>query len=182
MATDVQLNRAARKWSFREQRGRVLWALVSPIFRLSPRIFWGWRRMLLRLFGAKVGADAHVYPTVRISMPWNIRIGAQAAIGDRATLYALGPIQIGERVTISQYAHLCAGSHDYRDAAMPLLKLPIEIGPDAWVCADAFVGPGVVVGSRAIVAARAVAVSDVPDDAIVAGNPARFIKPRITVV
>lgn len=61
---------------------------------------------------------------------------------------------------------------------MPLLKLPIEVRDDAWICADAFVGPGVVVGVRSIVAARAVVVKDVPDGMIVGGNPACSVKQR----
>lgn len=134
--------------------------------------------MLLRAFGAKIGRQVHIYPSVRVTIPWNIEIGDQAAVGHNSILYALGPICIGARATVSQNVHLCAGSHDYRDPAMPLLKLPIEIGDDAWICADAFVGPGVVVGVRSIVAARAVAVKDVPDGMIVGGNPACLIMRR----
>jgi putative colanic acid biosynthesis acetyltransferase WcaF len=175
MGRDITSNRAARKWSIREQAGRAAWALATPLFRLSPRPLWGWRRMLLRAFGARVGAHAHIYPTVRITIPWNLEIGEQAAVGDRAILYALGPITIGSRVTISQYAHLCAGTHDWRDPAMPLVKTPLVLEDDAWVCADAFVGPGVRVGKAAIVGARAVVMKDVPPGITVGGNPAREI-------
>ncbi len=175
---DVEANRRAAKWSRRELAGRALWALSRPLFALSPRPLWGWRRFLLRLFGAKVGRDVHIYPTVRIAVPWTLSIGAQSAVGDRAILYDLGPLTIGERVTISQHAHLCGGTHDHRDPAFPLVKSPIVIGDDAWICADAFVGPGVTVGEKAIVAARAVAVRDVPAGSIVGGNPARVISAR----
>lgn len=178
MATDISSNRAAQKWSASAQIGRILWWVAAPLFRFSPRTLWGWRRMLLRTFGAKVGADAHIYPSVRITIPWNLDIGVQAAVGDHAILYALGPIQIGARATISQYAHLCAGTHDWRDPAMPLVKSPLVIGEDAWVCADAFVGPGVTVGQGAIVGARAVTMKDVEPRAIVGGNPAQIISQR----
>ena len=180
MTNDITSNRAAQKWTAREQAGRVLWALATSLFRFSPRMLWGWRRMLLRMFGAKVGANAHIYPSVRIGIPWNLEIGEQAAVGDRAILYALGPIRIGARATISQYAHLCAGTHDWRDPAMPLVKTPLVIGEDAWVCADAFVGPGVTIGDRAIVGARAVTMKDVAARAIVGGNPAQVIGSRDT--
>jgi putative colanic acid biosynthesis acetyltransferase WcaF len=139
---------------------------------------WGWRRFLLRCFGAHVGREVHIYPTARIMIPWNISIAEHSAIGDRAILYALGPITIGRQATISQGAHLCAGSHEYRRADMPLTKEPITISDGAWVCADAFVGPGVKVGEFAIVGARAVAMKDIEAWAIVAGNPARAIKQR----
>jgi putative colanic acid biosynthesis acetyltransferase WcaF len=108
---DVEANRRSRKWSNVELGKRVLWALLRPLFSLSPRIIWGWRRMLLRCFGAEIGNNVHIYPTVQIIIP-NLTIGDGAAVGDRAILYALGPITIGGGVTISQGAHLCAGTHD----------------------------------------------------------------------
>ncbi|MEL6687509.1 MAG: acetyltransferase [Pseudomonadota bacterium] len=175
---DISANRAAQKWTRREQVGRILWALVSPLFRLSPRPLWGWRRMLLNLFGAKIGQDVHIYPTVRVTIPWNLDIGDEAAVGDHAILYALGPIRIGSQATVSQYAHLCAGGHDYINPAMTLTKPEIIIGSGAWVCADAYVGGGVTIGEKAIAAARSVVVKDVPDNVVVGGNPATPIKTR----
>jgi len=175
---DVAANRQARKWNRREQAGRMLWALAAPLFRYSPRPLWGWRRALLRIFGAQVGRDVHVYPTARISIPWNLVLNDGCAVGDHTIFYALGPITVGPRATVSQYAHLCAGSHDWRDPAMPLTKPPITIGADAWVCAEVFVGPGVTVGEAAILGAGSVVVKDCPPRAILAGNPARQIGMR----
>ena len=61
---------------------------------------------------------------------------------------------------------------------MPLIKSPISIGDEVWICADAFVGPGVHVGDGAVVGARAVVVKDVAAWNVVAGNPARFLHVR----
>lgn len=176
MNVDVSANRAARKWSRRAQIGRVLWGVIWPLFRLSPRPLWGWRRMLLRIFGARVGRGVHIYPSTQITIPWNLDLGDSCAVGDGAILYALGPITIGARATISQGAHLCAGTHDLTDPSRPLLKPPIHVCEDAWICADAFVGPGVRIGRGAIVGARAVAMRDVADETTVVGNPARVIE------
>lgn len=176
---DTAANRRAKKWTKRELVCRALWDFLSPaFFAWTPRQLWGWRRFVLRVFGAQIGREVQVYPSAKITIPWNLSIGDQSAVGDGAILYALGPIRVGERVTISQRAHLCAGSHDYTDAAMRLTKPPISVGNDAWICADAFVGPGVAVGDRVIVAARGVVVKDVPEGTIVGGNPARLIKQR----
>jgi putative colanic acid biosynthesis acetyltransferase WcaF len=175
---DVAANRAARKYSRRELALRVAWGVAAPAFAFSPRLLWGWRRALLRLFGAKVGRDVRVFPTVRIMMPWNLDLGDQATIGDRVSLYALGPIRIGARATVSQNAHLCAGTHDFRRADFALVKAPVTVGADAWICADAFVGPGVTVGDHAVVGARAVVVRTVESRAVVAGNPARVVGRR----
>jgi putative colanic acid biosynthesis acetyltransferase WcaF len=175
---DIAANRRSRKWSRGELVGRVLWGLCSPLFRFSPRLAWGWRRVLLRLFGARIGAHVHIHATARIFVPWNLEVGDSSSIGDHVRVYDLGPVSLGRQVTVSHGVHLCAGSHDHRRADLPLTKPPIRIGDGAWICADAFIGPGVTVGDYAIVAARAVAVRDVAAWKMVGGNPARVIGER----
>lgn len=175
---DIAANRRTRKYVPRELFLRLLWTAARPAFRLSPRPLFGWRAFLLRCFGGRIGADVQVSPTAEIFAPWNIQIGDESSVGHRVTLYDLGPITIGSQVTISQGAHLCAGTHDYTRSNLPLLKPPIAVRDQVWVCADAFVGPGVTIGEGAVVAARAVVVRDVPPWTVVAGNPAHFVKNR----
>jgi putative colanic acid biosynthesis acetyltransferase WcaF len=133
----------------------------------------------VRRFGATVGSNVHIYPSTRIYFPWNLSIGDWSCIGEWALIYNLGPVAIGERATLSQNVHICAGTHDYSAPSLPLMKPPIRIGDSAWVCADAFVGPGVTIAEGAVIGARSVVVKDVPAWTVVAGNPARVIKPRI---
>jgi putative colanic acid biosynthesis acetyltransferase WcaF len=175
---DIAANRAARKYTPAEMARRVLWMAGQRLFRLSPRPAFGFRARLLRLFGARLGRDVHIYNSAVIYFPWNLTMGDYGAIGEDALVYNLGPVTLGTRVTVSQRAHLCAGTHDYADPAMPLEKPPIAVGDQAWICADAFVGPGVTVGAGAVVGARAVAVKDVPPWTVVAGNPARPVRAR----
>ncbi len=157
---------------------RAVWSLLAIVFRLSPRVWHGSRRGILRLLGAKIGARVAIFPSARITFPWLLRVGARSTIAWDVKIYNLGEIAIGERVVISQGAHLCAGTHDYEQPAFPLLKKGITIGDDVWIAADAFIGPGVRIGSGAVVGARAVVISDVPERAVVAGNPARVVKTR----
>ena len=178
MTLDIAANRRAVKYARGALIGRALWSLARPLFCCSPRPLFAWRRGLLRLFGATVGAHVHVYPSARILLPWNLEIGEWSSVGDDVLIYNLGLVRLGRRVTISHRAHLCAGSHDYRRPDLPLLKPPISIGDDAWVCTDAFIGPNVTVGEGAVVGARAVAVRDVAPWCVVAGNPARSVGTR----
>jgi len=115
----------------------------------------------------------HNHPSARIFLPWNLEFGDWSPVGFEALLYNLGPMKLGERVTISQRAHLCGGTHKFREASMPLVRASITVGDEAWICADAFVGPGVTIGDRAVVGARAVVMRNVHPGKIVAGNPAR---------
>jgi putative colanic acid biosynthesis acetyltransferase WcaF len=175
---DIAANRSARKYNVGELARRVLWGVGAVLFRWTPRLLYGVRNVLLRLFGAEVGHNVRIHPSATIYFPWNLSIGDWSSVGEDALIYNLGPVEIGEQVTISQRAHLCAGTHDASDPAMPLQKPPIAVGDQAWVCADAFVGPRVTVGAGAVVGARAVAVGDVEPWVVVGGNPARPIKER----
>ncbi len=177
---DIEANRKAVKYSRREMFKRVLWGWVArPLFRFSPRVLFGWRRALLRAFGARIGREVHIYNTAHIYMPWNIEVGDWSSIGEHAFIYNLGKVTVGTRATVSYRAHLCAGTHDYCDPNLPLLKLRITVGDGAWICTEAFIGPGVCVGNGAVVGARAVVMHDVAPMTVVAGNPAKFIKKRI---
>jgi len=158
---------------------RVLWGFTyTLLFRPSPRIAYGFRCNLLRLFGAKIGKDVHLFPNIKIMQPWRLEIGSYSSAGDGVILYNLGNMNIGKYVTISQGAHLCGGTHDFRDRSMPLIKSEIVIRDGAWICADAFIGPDITVGESAIVGARAVVVKDVSENKIVGGNPAKVIGER----
>ena len=176
---DIEKNRSAQKYSPNEMTRRVCWMLLQPLFRFSPRPIFAWRNFLLRLLGARIGRDVHIYSSATIYYPWQLVAGDECAIGEYAFIYNLGPVTIGARATISHRAHLCAGTHDHTKPDFPLLRPPIVIGEQAWICAEAFVGPGVTVGEGAIVGAGAVAMTDVAPWMIAAGNPAREIKRRM---
>lgn len=166
-------------YTTREKVGRLLWSIVqATLFRLSFPTWYRWRVFLLRRFGAAVHPSARVRRTAIIECPWNLSMGANSCLGDHAIAYCLGPITIGRRVSISQYAHLCAGSHDYTKPDMPLTRPPITIEDDAWIAADAFVGPNVTIGAGAILGARACAYGNCSAWTIHGGNPARAIMPR----
>ncbi len=179
MSLDIQSNRVARKYSDLEMLRRVLWGFGKLFFRFSPRPCFGWRRIVLWFFGASVGKHVNTYPSTRIYFPWNLTVGDWSAIGEDVLIYNLGPVTLGQKVTISHRAHLCAGTHDHRSPDLPLLKPAITVEDQAWICADAFVGPGVTVGEGAVVGACAVVTKDVEQWTVVAGNPARFLKKRI---
>jgi acetyltransferase-like isoleucine patch superfamily enzyme/glycosyltransferase involved in cell wall biosynthesis len=170
----------ASTWKPMENIKRALWMIVrGSLFRMSFHNWYGWRRLLLEMFGAKLGKGVRIRPTALVEIPWNLSVGDDVVIGDYAIIYSLGKITIGRASTISQYAHICAGTHDYTTRRFPLIKPPIVIGDEVWIAADAFVGPGVTVGDRAVVGARATVTNDVPCDQVVAGPNAKILKRRV---
>jgi acetyltransferase-like isoleucine patch superfamily enzyme/glycosyltransferase involved in cell wall biosynthesis len=166
-------------WTFREKILRALWMITrATLFRWSWHNWYRWRVFLLRSFGAQIGRRVRVRPTARVEIPWLLAIDDYTVIGDFAIIYNLGQITIGRRVTVSQYAHLCAGSHDFTRADMPLLRPPITVEDDAWIAAQSFVGPNVTVGRGALLGACGVAFKHLKPWTIYAGNPAQPIRSR----
>lgn len=125
--------------------------------------------------GANIGRGVKIYPSARITFPWLLEVKDKAVISWGVRIYNLGKISIGEKTVISQFAHLCGGTHDIKRQGFMLLRTGLEIGNGIWIASDAFIGPGVHIGDNAIVGARAVVIRDVPSHTIVAGNPAREI-------
>lgn len=158
---------------------RVAWGLTWLVLaRFTPPPLHAWRRLILKAFGAKIGRGARVHASVRIWLPANLELGDNTLIGPGAHLYNQGRITVGARTVISQGAHICASTHDIADPNFQLVVRPIAIGEQAWVAAEAFVGPGVTIGDRAVIGARAALFQNAEPDGVYSGNPAQFIKTR----
>ncbi len=165
--------------TLRNRIGRLAWGLVwCCLFRPTPRPLHRWRASLLRLFGARLGRDCHIYAGAHIWAPWNLVCGDGVAVADGADIYNPGTLTLGDHAIVSQGAYLCGASHDYNQAAFPMIWAPIRIGPYAWIGARAMVQMGVTVGEGAILGLGAVATRNLEPWSINAGNPARKIKDR----
>ena len=157
----------------RSKTARAIWNIVWVIlFRTSPVILHGWRRFLLRAFGAKIDSRVHVYPSVRIWAPWNLVMHESSCLARDVDCYSVAVVTLFERAIVSQGSYLCTASHDIRSTAFTLVSAPIVICTRAWICAKAFVGPGVIVGEGSVVGACSVVVRSVPPFQTVCGNPA----------
>lgn len=153
--------------------------MQSVLFKLSPQVFYGWRRFLLRLFGAKIGKKAIIRPSVTITYPWKVQIGDYSWIGDDVVLYSLGDIVIGENVVISQKSYLCTGSHDYLKMDFPIYQKPIRICNQSWIATDVYIAPGVTIGEGTVVGARSSVFKDIPANKICMGSPVKIIRNRL---
>jgi putative colanic acid biosynthesis acetyltransferase WcaF len=165
-------------------RGRAavveyLWRFVSAIvFQSSLVPFYGLKRAILSLFGARVGRGVIIKPRVSITLPWKLDLGNHCWIGEDAWLDSLDEIRIGSHACISQHVYLCTGNHDYRSRRFDLRVQPILVGDGAWVAAGAIVGPGVTIGAGAVLGLGAVATGDLEPLGIYSGNPAVKVKER----
>lgn len=167
-------------FSLRSRILRQIWTVVwLCLFRTSPRPMHRWRAALLRLFGATLGEHVHIYPAVRVWAPWHLQVGNHVGVADGVTLYNISPIVLGDYVVVSQGSHLCTGSHDYNSPTFQLIAAPITLENNAWVCAEAFLSPGVTIPQGAVVAPRSVVTRSLTQPwTVYAGVPAKPIGKR----
>ncbi len=165
-------------------RGRS--RLVESVWYLCKRAFFlsalpwpkGFKRFLLRLFGAKVGIGVVIKPRVNIHFPWKLALGDHCWIGEECFILNFEPVTIGAHACLSQRAMLCGGNHDFRARDFAYRNGPITVERGAWVGAQAFVAPGVTIHEYAVATAGSVVLTDLPPNQVCAGNPCRPARPR----
>jgi putative colanic acid biosynthesis acetyltransferase WcaF len=159
---------------------RALWIYANALFCQNPlNTSTRFTCALLRMFGAKIGRNRNIKPSVNFKSPWFIEIGDNAWIGEYAWLDSMSLIRIGANACISQGALLCAGSHDVTDPLFGMIEGPIIIEDGVWVGARATVLPGAHLASHSIITAGSVFSGSTEPYGIYAGNPARLIRRRV---
>jgi putative colanic acid biosynthesis acetyltransferase WcaF len=157
---------------------QLWWIVQAILFKPSPQVLYGWRRFLLRSFGAKIGEGVIIRPSTQITYPWKVTIGDYSWVGDDVVLYSLGEIEIGKNTVISQKCYLCTGTHNYKKKSFPIESIKITIKDNCWLATDVFVAPGVIIEKGTIVGARSSVFKSLPENKICIGNPAKPIKER----
>lgn len=157
---------------------QLWWIIYALFFRPSPQVLYGWRRFLLKCFGAKIGKNVIVRPSAQITYPWKVKIGDYSWIGDDVVLYSLGEIEIGSNTVISQRSYICTGSHDYTKTDFPIYAEKIIIEDQCWLATDVFIAPGTTIKKGTVVGARSSVFKSLDSFSIYAGSPAKFIKKR----
>lgn len=159
---------------------RTLWYVTNVVFFMNPlNPISGIKVILLRIFGAKVGAGVIIKPGVNIKYPWYLLIGNHVWIGERVWIDNLAQVTIGDNVCISQGAMLLTGNHNYKNPGFDLIVRGITLEHGVWIGAQAIVCPGVTCRRNSILTVYSVAVSSLDENKIYQGNPAVFIRQRI---
>ncbi|MBI4913945.1 MAG: acyltransferase [Acidobacteria bacterium] len=166
-----------RPTSFR----RILWVWLKRLYFFVPVLRILKRNAFARKQGAYLGEFVHLGQS-KIEGSWqNLRIQDGTSLG-RCIVTLHNIVSIGRCVVINDGAQLLTGSHDLQDSGWSLKTGPISIMDHAWIATNAILLPGVTIGRGAVVGAGAVVSSDVPDFALVIGNPGHVIPNKRTEV
>ena len=127
----------------------------------------------------EVGDDFKVWSGHRrtlISGWGKLRIGDRVFVNCGTVLLSVLEVEIGDDVALANEVYVM-DSNSHGVEGRPHVEAPVRIGDGTWVGARAMILPGVTIGKRVVVAAGSVVTRDVPDDVLVAGNPARVVRP-----
>ena len=129
----------------------------------------------------EIGDDFKIWSGHRSTLisGWGrLRIGDRVFINVGTVVLSVNEIEIGDDVALANEVYV-VDSNSHGLEGRPHVEAPVRIGDGTWVGARAMVLPGVTIGKRVMVAAGSVVTRDVPDDVLVAGNPARVVRPLV---
>lgn len=159
---------------------QLLWYFVNQfIFQNYLFPFYGLKKKILTLFGAKIGKRFIIKPNVNIKYPWRLKCGDFVSLGEGVWIDNLTDVMLDNNVTISQGAYLCCGNHDYKSENFDLMVGSIQLKEGVWIGAKAVVGPGVIAESHTILTLNSVALQNLEKYSIYQGNPAIKIRDRV---
>lgn len=163
-----------------------MYFLYISIFRFTPEIYRPYslffphlRRFLVSQFVEKCGEKITVKHNADIS-PF-VQIGDYSELGTRCMIHS--NVKIGNNVIMGPDVKIYSRNHNYSALNVPIqfqgkIQKTTTIGNDVWIGANVIVLPGVTIGNHVVIGAGAVVTKDVPDYAVVGGNPAVVIKMR----
>ena len=129
------------------------------------------------------GSSISSYVKIKSTNAGYVRIGKHCSIHSFSVIYGDGGVTIGDNVRIATHTVIVPNNHKFDDAKKNIYeqgteRKPIHIKDDVWIGAHVTILAGVTIGAHAVIAAGAVVTKDVPENAIVAGVPAKVLRLR----
>ncbi len=155
--------------------------LPSPPLPLGK---WGMkiREWLTRNIFKKCTGNFKVHKGVNFGSGINIEIGNNSSLN--RDVWIGNDTVIGDDVMMGPEVIILSGSHNFDNISIPMTKQgapdrsPVVVGDDVWIGTRSIILPGIKIGSHSIIGAGSIVTKNVPEWAIVAGNPAKIIRYR----
>lgn len=126
-----------------------------------------------------IGENTMILQGFRCDYGYNISIGDNSFINFNCVMLDSSPINIGNNVRIAPNVSIFSVYHPTNPQTRKenvVLSEPVTIKDNVWIGGGSIILPGITIGENSVVGAGSVVTNDVPDNVIVAGNPAKIIK------
>lgn len=149
---------------------------IQDIWKLNHTMPYGdeYKSLLDKLIPNK-GKNTDIRTPINGVNLGKVKVGNNVVIMNGSLMMASGGITIEDNTMLAANVQLISNNHDLDERAI-ITCLPIHIKKNCWIGAGATILRGVTIGENSVVGAGSVVTKDVPDNVIVAGNPARIIK------
>lgn len=163
-----------------------LYYLIARYLPASTGSYGLWaravRRYICRHLFKYAGMNINIEKGAFFGDGSQIEIGDNSGIGVDCCIY--GPVKIGHDVMMGPEVLIFTVNHRFNRLDIPMCQQgrcapkPVIIEDDVWIAARVIILPGVRVSRGAVLGANAIITKDVPEYAIVGGNPAAIIRYR----
>ena len=133
------------------------------------------RELIEDLFSQGVDKSTTINPPVFALLGDKIKLGKGITLMNGFKCMSSGGLVIEDDTLVALNCTILTNNHDFYDRPVITCK-PVHIKKNVWIGANVTILPGVTIGENAIVGACSVVTKDVPDNAVVVGNPAKVIK------
>jgi len=154
-------------------------AVTTALNRLTFNDAKEVRALFSELIGKTVDAGFVLIPPFYATGGANTRVGRNVFVNQNCTFYDLGGLDIADDVMIGPNVSLITSGHPLEPSQRRafVVAKPIVVERNVWIATGATIIGGVTIGENSVVAAGSVVTRDVPPNTLVAGNPARIIRP-----
>ncbi len=165
--------------------GKALYSTIGNILprsssRIGGKIGKKFRALCAKLMLEKTGVNINIEKKARFSR--RVTVGDNSGIGYNT--YLQGKVEIGKNVMMAENVRIFTTNHRTDRTDIPMCQQgaqeerPVVIGDDVWLCDSVIICPGTKIGNGVIIGAGSVVRGNIPDYAVVAGNPAQIVKYR----
>ncbi|WP_221568311.1 sugar O-acetyltransferase [Alkalihalobacillus sp. TS-13] len=134
--------------------------------------------LLKELYGS-TGEEIFIEPIFRCDYGSNIHVGENFFANFDCVILDVCKVTFGDNCMLAPGVHIYTATHPLDPTARNSGReygRPVTFGDNVWIGGGAIINPGLTIGGNVVIASGAIVTRDIPDNVVIAGNPAKILK------